>query len=435
MFEIDHIKALQIFDSRGIPTLKVTVITVDGISASAAVPSGASTGEGEALELRDGNKKRYKGKGVSEAIGHVEGPLQKLLKGISVLHQEEIDRLMIESDGTKEKKRYGANAILGVSLAVARAGAKASGVPLYRYLGGVAAKTLPCPMMNVMNGGAHADNPLEIQEFMIRPHGASSFSEALRYGSEIFHTLKELLKKRGLSTSVGDEGGFAPFIASNEEALDLLVEAIEVAGYRPGSEVSIALDCAASSYYDKKNNVYFDPKKRERKLVSKERSSEEEISLLEKLVNKYPIDSIEDGLDEHDWKGWKLLHEKLGNKIQIVGDDNFVTNPLLIKKGIEERVANSVLIKCNQIGTLSETLDAIRLTQTNGWSAIVSHRSGETEDAFIADLSVAMNTGQIKTGSLSRSDRLAKYNRLLEIERDLGKTALYQDSCRFSRSN
>ena len=337
---------------------------------------------------------------------------------------------MLNLDNTKEKKNLGANAILGVSLAVARAGALACKMPLYRYLGGVSAKVLPCPMMNVMNGGAHADNPLEIQEFMIRPHGADTFSEALRWGSEIFHTLKGLLKKKGLTTSVGDEGGFAPQIGSTEEALDFLMHAIEEAGYKPGDQVSIALDCAASSYFDKKEKRYINAKQPTKQSG---RTSDEEISFLEKLVNKYPIDSLEDGLDEHDWEGWKKLQERLGSKIQIVGDDIFVTNPELIEKGFSEKAANAVLIKCNQIGSLSETLEAIEKTQNQGWQVVVSHRSGETEDPFIADLSVAKNTGQIKTGSLSRSDRLSKYNRLLEIERELGAVALYKDSNRFAK--
>ncbi len=430
MFEIETLEALEILDSRGVPTLKVTCVTKEGIIGQAAVPSGASTGEGEALELRDGDKKRYKGKGVLVAKKHVEGPIKKLLLGQSVLHQELIDKMMIDADRTKEKKNFGANAILGVSLAVARAGAAASRMPLYRYLGGVAAKTLPCPMMNVMNGGAHADNPLEIQEFMVRPHGAGSFSEALRWGSEIFHTLKSLLKKKGLTTAVGDEGGFAPQIGSTEEALNFLLQAIEEAGYKPGEQVSIALDCAASSYFDKKEKRYINSKQTAKQTG---RTSEEEIAFLEKLVSKYPIDSIEDGLDEHDWKGWKKLQERLGSKIQIVGDDLFVTNPELIQKGFEQKSANAVLIKCNQIGSLSETLEAIEKTQNQGWQAVISHRSGETEDPFIADLSVAKNTGQIKTGSLSRSDRLCKYNRLLEIERELGPVALYKDSNRFAK--
>ena len=430
MFEIESLSALEILDSRGLPTLKVTCVTKEGIVGQAAVPSGASTGEGEALELRDGDKKRYKGKGVLTAKSHVEGAIQKLLKGKSVIYQEEIDQLMLDADRTKEKKNLGANAILGVSLAVARAGAAASRMPLYRYLGGVAAKTLPCPMMNVMNGGAHADNPLEIQEFMIRPHGADTFSEALRWGSEVFHTLKSLLKKKGLTTSVGDEGGFAPQIASTEDALDFLLSAIVEAGYKPGDQISIALDCAASSYYDKKEKKYINAKNAEKQPG---RTAEEEIAFLEKLVSKYPIDSIEDGLDEHDWSGWKILQERLGHKIQIVGDDIFVTNPELIEKAFVEKAANAVLIKCNQIGSLSETLDAIEKTQKQGWQAVISHRSGETEDPFIADLSVAKNTGQIKTGSLSRSDRLSKYNRLLEIEKELGTIALYKDSNLFAR--
>ncbi|MDR3624280.1 MAG: phosphopyruvate hydratase [Chlamydiales bacterium] len=431
MSYIRSVKALEILDSRGNPTLEVTVTTDLGVVAKAAVPSGASTGEHEAVELRDKDPKRYFGKGVQNAVAHVNGPIAEQLLGMHVFDQREIDALLIKKDGTKNKSHLGANAILGASLAVARAGALTAKLPLYRYLGGVNAHLLPCPMMNIVNGGAHADNSLDFQEFMIRPVKAPSFREALRTGAEIFHILKAILKKEGYSTSVGDEGGFAPNIHTHEEALDLIVRAIEEAGHTPGKDVTIALDCAASELFDRACQKYVEKKQRIAKRLFKERSSDEQVSYLASLVGKYPIDSIEDGLDENDWQGWKTLSSELRNKIQLVGDDIFVTNPHFLQKGISQGIANSILIKVNQIGTLTETLDTIHLAQSHGYTTVISHRSGETEDAFIADLAVATSSGQIKTGSLSRSDRVAKYNRLLEIEAELGITARYQDSNRY----
>lgn len=410
---IRSVKAIEILDSRGNPTVEVMISTDQGIVAKASVPSGASTGEHETLELRDGDKKRYHGKGVETAVAHINGPIAQLLIGEHVFDQTRIDRMMIDADGTENKGRYGANAILGVSLALSRVGALTAALPLYRYIGGVNAFRLPIPMMNIINGGAHADNSLDFQEFMIRPVGAPTFKEAVRWGSEIFHTLKETLKSQKHITSVGDEGGFAPNLSSNEEALDLIMASIEKAGYKPGKDVTLALDCAASEYYDKATKKYLD------------QSVEEMIDYLAKLCDNYPIDSIEDGLDENDWKGWQLLTEKLGSKIQIVGDDLFVTNTKFLERGIEENVANSILIKVNQIGTLTETLETIELAHKNSYSTVISHRSGETEDTFIADLSVAINAGQIKTGSLSRTDRTAKYNRLLNIEAGLDGISLY----------
>jgi enolase len=394
---IESCHALEILDSRGNPTLEVTVRTKDGFSGKAAVPSGASTGENEAVELRDGDPKRYGGKGVLKAIANVNGPLNDLLKGKSVFEQVAIDNDMIELDGTENKSKLGANAILGVSLAVAKCAAAAKKMPLYRYVGGPNAKLLPIPMMNILNGGVHADNGLEFQEFMVRPVKAPNFKEALRWGAEVFHTLKSILKKKNLSTAVGDEGGFAPRLSGHEEALDLILEAIEKAGYT--GKMTIALDCAASE---------FKPK------------SEKQIPYLAKLVEQYPIDSIEDGLDENDWKGWAELTKKLGN-IQLVGDDIFCTNVRFLDRAIKEHVANAILIKVNQIGTLTETAATVHLAQKHGYKTIFSHRSGETEDTTIADLAVAFNAGQIKTGSLCRSERIAKYNRLLEIEEDLKK--------------
>lgn len=432
MSHIVHLVAHQILDSRGNPTIEVEIATDDAIFAKASVPSGASTGEHEALELRDNDPKYYSGKGVMGAVANVNGPIAQLLMGHSVLEQERLDQLMLEADGTKNKEKFGANAILGASLALARAGATTSNNTLYRYLGGSHAKILPCPMMNIINGGAHADNTLDFQEFMIRPKGATSFQEALRWGAEIFHTLKGILKKKGYSTSVGDEGGFAPNLESHEEALELILSAIEKAGYRPGTDVSLAIDCAASEYYDQTTKHYIEKKKKEKKQQAISRTSEEQIEYLEKLCQSYPIDSIEDGLAEWDWNGWELLTKKLGGKIQIVGDDIFVTNPLFLQKGIDRGIGNAILIKPNQIGTVSETLATIQLAQRHGYATIISHRSGETEDSFIADLAVAVNAGQIKTGSLSRSDRLAKYNRLLSIEQELGPTAKYWDSNRFA---
>ncbi len=427
MAYIRTLQALEILDSRGNPTLEVTVTTDKGVLAKASVPSGASTGANEALELRDGDPGRYFGKGVSRAVSHVNHFLSQLLIGEHVLDQTRLDQLMIHEDGTENKSRFGANAILGVSLAVARAGAQTVQLPLYRYVGGTFSCTLPCPMINVINGGAHADNLLDFQEFMIRPRGAPSFREAIRFGSEVFHVLKKLLKQKRHVTAVGDEGGFAPRLESAEEALEFLLTAITKAGFTPGKQISLALDCASTEFYDKKTKTYKEKKS------GKERTSEQLCEYLEHLVNHYPIDSIEDGMAEEDWEGWHLLTERLGTKIQLVGDDLFVTNRKFIQKGIEKRVANSVLIKLNQIGTLSETLEAIQMARDHGYTTIISHRSGETEDPFIADLAVACNTGQIKTGSLSRSDRVAKYNRLLAIESGLGSSAFYADSNRFGR--
>jgi enolase len=403
--------ALEILDSRGNPTLQVTVVAEDGSTGVARVPSGASTGEHEAIELRDHDPKRYGGKGVLKAIANVNGELRALLKGKSVFEQERIDQAMIDLDGTENKARLGANAILGVSLAAAKCAAQVKKEPLYRYLGGPQAHLLPCPMMNVINGGVHADNGLDFQEFMIRPVGAKTFREALRMGAETFHSLKSLLKKRGLTTAVGDEGGVAPLLKSHEEALDLIIEAIEKAGFKPKEEITIALDPAASEFY--KNGKY------------NNRSTQEQIDYLSSLVDQYPIDSIEDGLDQNDWDGWEALTKKLGKKIQLVGDDIFVTNAHFLKKAIDKKVANAILIKVNQIGTLTETIATIRLAKAHQYKTVISHRSGETEDTTIADLAVAFGSGQIKTGSLCRSERIAKYNRLLEIEEELGKAALF----------
>lgn len=411
--KITAIDALEILDSRGNPTLQVSVTTDQKRVGVACVPSGASTGEHEALELRDHDPKRYSGKGVLKAIQNVRGPLTSLLLGENVFDQERLDKKMCAADGTENKSHFGANAILGASLAIAKAAALTANLPLYSYLGGPNATLLPVPMMNVINGGAHADNGLDFQEFMIRPIGAQSFSEAVRWGAEIFHTLKKILKEKGLATGVGDEGGFAPNLQSSEEALDLLMLAIQKAGFRPGKEISLALDCAASEFYDAKTHIYSG------------KSTEAHIEHLVDLCKAYPIDSIEDGMAEGDWKGWKQLTEKLGSKIQIVGDDLFVTNVKFLKKGIEQKIANAILIKVNQIGTLTETLECIKLAHAHGYKTILSHRSGETEDTTIADLAVAVRSGQIKTGSLSRSDRTAKYNRLLAIEAELGSKAKY----------
>ncbi len=415
---IATIHALEILDSRGNPTLKVTVTTKEGTVGCASVPSGASTGEHEAIELRDQDPKRYFGRGVLQAVANVNGPIQHLLKGKRIDSQEMIDQAMINLDGTPNKSELGANAIIGVSLAVAKAAAASKKVPLYRFLGNEKATLLPCPMMNILNGGAHADNLLDFQEFMIRPIGAPTFREAIRWGSEVFHCLKTILKSQSLSTAVGDEGGFAPAIESNEKALDLIIAAIQKAGFSPGKDLTIALDCAASEFYDK--GLYVEKK---RGSSGKKRSFEEQVLYLKELVHRYPIDSIEDGLDQNDWDGWRLLTEMLGSKIQLVGDDIFVTNTEFLKRGIDEHVANAILIKVNQIGTLTETAAAIHMAQQNRYGTIISHRSGETEDTTIADLSVAYRAGQIKTGSMSRSDRVAKYNRLLEIEDELGSSA------------
>ena len=422
MTKIAHIHALEILDSRGNPTLEATVKTTNGYIGKAAVPSGASTGEHEAVELRDQDPKRYGGKGVLKAVANVNGPLNDLLKGHSVLDQTQLDEAMIEFDGTENKSHLGANAILAVSLAAAHAAAAEKKEPLYRYLGGEKAHLLPCPMMNILNGGAHADNGLDFQEFMIRPIGAPTFREAIRWGAEIFHRLKAILKKRHLATSVGDEGGFAPQISSNEEALDLIIEAIDSAGYKPATQITIALDPAASEFYE--NGRYIEKKKRAAKLPYIERTTEEQIAYLISLSRKYPIDSIEDGLDQNDWKGWTQLTKTL--PIQIVGDDLFVTSARFLQRGIDQKAANAILLKVNQIGTLTETAAAITLAKQHHYKTIFSHRSGETEDTTIADLAVAYSAGQIKTGSLSRSDRIAKYNRLLEIEDELGKSAIYQ---------
>jgi enolase len=418
MSAIREIKGRQVLDSRGNPTVEVDVVLESAARGRAAVPSGASTGAKEAIELRDGDKKRWMGKGVSKAVANIRKLLAPKLLGMDALDQVGVDRTMIDIDGTKNKGRIGANAILGVSMAVARAAAQETGQPLYRYLGGTNARVLPVPLMNIINGGAHADNRLDLQEFMIVPVGADRFSEALRMATEVFHTLKGILKKRSLNTAVGDEGGFAPDLGSNEEALALIVQAIEDAGYKAGKDIALALDAAASEFYDK--GVYHLAAEKK-----PDRSSEDLIEYYAKLVDRYPILSIEDGISEHDWKGWKLLTEALGRRVQLVGDDVFVTNVEIFSKGIQEGIANSILIKVNQIGSLTETFDAIELAKRSGYTAVVSHRSGETEDTTIADIAVAMNTGQIKTGSLSRTDRMAKYNQLLRIEEELGAAAVY----------
>ncbi len=414
---IASVWAREILDSRGNPTLEVEISLESGHVGRAAVPSGASTGTREALEMRDGDKARYKGKGVTTAVEHVNTEISEAILGMDALRQVAIDTTMIDLDGTDNKSRLGANAMLGVSLATARAAADYLGIPLYQYLGGVNAKVLPAPMMNVINGGAHADNSLDFQEFMIMPVGAESFTDALRIGAEIFHTLKDLLKAEGYATSVGDEGGFAPNLPSHAKALDFLVEAIEVAGYNVSSEVVIAMDCAASEFYKDGKYVLAGE--------STELTSEQMVDYLENLVNNYPIFSIEDAMAEDDREGWKLLTLRLGDEIQLVGDDVFVTNPDILAEGIEDNIANAILIKVNQIGTLTETLDTIEIAKQAAYATVISHRSGETEDSFIADLAVAVNSGQIKTGSLSRSDRVAKYNQLIRIEEDLDDAAIY----------
>ncbi len=419
---IETIYARQILDSRGNPTVEVDVITENGILGRAAVPSGASTGENEAVELRDGDKSKYLGKGVLKAVENVNEVIAEELIGLSVFDQKLIDKIMIELDGTDTKSKLGANAILGVSMAVAKAAAEELDMPLFRYIGGTNAATLPVPMMNIINGGSHSDAPIAFQEFMIRPVGAPTFSEALRMGAEIFHNLKKIIKDKGLSTAVGDEGGFAPnFSGGTEEALDSVLKAIETAGYKPGSDVTIALDCASSEFYvnGKYDYTKFEGDK------GKVRDKAEQVDYLAQLVDKYPIDSIEDGCDENDWEAWAMLTEKIGDKCQLVGDDLLVTNVKFLKRAIDEKCGNSILIKVNQIGSLSETLDAIEMAHKAGWTTVVSHRSGETEDATIADIAVATNSGQIKTGSMSRSDRMAKYNQLLRIEEELGEVAIY----------
>jgi enolase len=417
MTAILDVHARQILDSRGNPTVEVEVMLEDGSMGRAAVPSGASTGAHEAVEKRDGDKSRYLGKGVTQAVDSVRGEIAEAVAGLDAEDQGEIDSLLIDLDGTENKSRLGANAILGVSLAVAKAAADARGLPLYRYVGGVSAQLLPVPMMNIINGGEHADNPIDFQEFMVMPVGASSLAEAVRCGSEIFHTLKKGLSDAGLSTAVGDEGGFAPALASTRDALDFIMTSVERAGYKPGDDVVLALDCAATEYF--KDGAY--------KMDGEGRSFSpaEMVDYLADLARDYPIRSIEDGMAEDDWEGWKLLTDRIGGTVQLVGDDLFVTNPKRLRRGIEAGVANSILIKVNQIGTLSETLEAVSMAQRAGYTAVMSHRSGETEDTTIADLAVATNCGQIKTGSLARSDRLAKYNQLIRIEEDLGSMARY----------
>jgi len=415
---IGEIRAREILDSRGNPTVEAEVVLESGEQGRAAVPSGASTGENEAVELRDDDDKRYSGKGVSQAVENINEKIAYELEGFDALDQTLIDETLIKLDGTPNKSNLGANALLAVSLAAARAAAAFLELPLYRYLGGVNAKTLPVPMMNIINGGAHADNNVDFQEFMIMPVGAESFSEGLRAGAEIFHSLKSVLKKRGYSTSVGDEGGFAPNLKSNEEAIETILEAVEKAGYTAGEDILLALDPAASEFFDGTNYVF-------KKSDNRKLSSDEMVAYWADWAAKYPIISIEDGMAESDWDGWKKITEQLGRKTQLVGDDLFVTNVKFLQRGIDEAAGNSILIKVNQIGTLTETLDAIELAKNNNMTVVISHRSGETEDSFIADLAVATNAGQIKTGSLSRSDRIAKYNQLLRIEEDLGDSARY----------
>lgn len=419
--KIAAIKGREILDSRGNPTIEVDVILESGIMGRAAVPSGASTGENEAIELRDGDKKRYLGKGVTKAVQNINTIIAPALTGMCALDQMSIDNELIRLDGTKTKANLGANALLGVSLAVVKAAANYLEMPLYRYIGGTNTYVLPVPMMNIINGGSHSDAPIAFQEFMVRPIGAESFKEGLRMGAEVFHSLKKVLHDRGLSTAVGDEGGFAPVLDGTEDALESILKAIEKAGYEPGKDVTIALDCAASEFF---HDGIYDYAKFEGEKGAK-RTAEQQVEYLESLINKYPIDSIEDGMHEGDWAGWKLLTERIGNRCQLVGDDLFVTNVDFLKQGIEQGCANSILIKVNQIGTLTETLNAIEMAHRNGYTSVTSHRSGETEDATIADIAVATNSGQIKTGSLSRSDRMAKYNQLLRIEEELGNNAVY----------
>jgi enolase len=423
---IEYINAREILDSRGNPTVEAEVTLIGGETGRAAVPSGASTGEHEAIELRDNDKKRYGGRGVLKAVQNINDHIAQEIEGMDALDQSEIDRALVDLDGTETKSRLGANALLAVSLATARAAAAYLEIPLYRYLGGPNSRTLPLPLMNILNGGAHADNNVDFQEFMIAPVGAESFREALRMGAEIFHSLKAVLKKRGYATSVGDEGGFAPNLKSNEEAIETILEAIKAAGYAAGREIMLALDPAASEFHDGRSYVF-------KKSDNRKLSSDEMVAYWKSWTEKYPIISIEDGMAEGDWDGWKTLTDEVGRTVQLVGDDLFVTNTAFLRKGIERGVANSILIKVNQIGTLTETLDCIELARTSGRTAIISHRSGETEDTFIADMAVATNAGQIKTGSLSRTDRIAKYNQLLRIEEDLrgmarypGRSAFYQ---------
>ena len=420
MAQIQKIHARQILDSRGNPTVEVDVVTTNGTLGRAAVPSGASTGKHEAVELRDGDKKKYMGKGVLKAVNHINTSIARVLEGVNVFEQNAIDEMMLLTDGTPNKAKLGANAILAVSMASAKAAAEELGMPLYRYIGGVNANTLPIPLMNILNGGAHADNKIDFQEFMIMPVGAENFSHALRMGTEIFHHLKNVLKKKGYSTNVGDEGGFAPNIGSNEEAIETVLTAIEAAGYKAGSQVYIAMDAAVTEMYDEKAKIYHFHKSNGKKM-----KTEELVDYWATWCKKYPIASIEDGMAEDDWKGWKLMTEKLGDKVQLVGDDLFVTNVDRLQKGIDNDTANSILVKVNQIGTLTETINAVNLAHRNSYTSIMSHRSGETEDVTIADLAVALNCGQIKTGSASRTDRIAKYNQLLRIEEELGPMAIY----------
>ena len=418
MAKITQIKGREILDSRGNPTVEVDVILDNGILGRAAIPSGASTGQKEAVELRDGDKKRYLGKGVLKAVANVNDVIANSLIDTDPTDQQKIDSLLIELDGTKNKSNLGANAIMGVSIAAAKAAAQYHGLPLYRYIGGTNAKTLPVPMMNILNGGKHADNNLDFQEFMIVPAGAKSFREALRIGAEVFHSLKNVLHKKGLNTSVGDEGGFAPYLKSNEEAFEFILNAIEQAGYKPGKDVYLSLDAAASEMWNKGKYDFY-------KSNLPSRTSAEMVELYKQMVKDFPIVSLEDVMGEEDWDGWKLLTDELGDKVQLVGDDVFVTNKEILKKGIEQKICNSILIKVNQIGTLTETLETIELAKSNSYTNVISHRSGETEDSTIADIAVATNAGQIKTGSLSRTDRTAKYNQLLRIEEELGDNAIF----------
>ncbi len=425
MTTIEQVRAREILDSRGNPTVEAEVMLACGAMGRAAVPSGASTGENEALELRDNDKKRYAGKGVQKAVGNINTALAKAVTGRDALSQADVDQAMLDADSTPNKRKLGANAILAVSLATARAAADALGVPLYSYLGGVGARTLPVPMMNIINGGAHADNNVDFQEFMIVPAGFSTFSDGLRAGVEVFHALKTVLKKRGYSTSVGDEGGFAPNLKSNVEAIEAILEAIKQAGYRAGDQIALAFDAASSEFFEG-NSYHF------RKSDGSRKSSEEMVALYSEWVEQYPIVSIEDGLAESDWEGWAVLTAELGERVQLVGDDLFVTNTEYLSRGIREKVANSILVKVNQIGSLTETIDTIEMAKTHAYTSVISHRSGETEDTFIADLAVATNAGQIKTGSASRTDRVAKYNQLLRIEEELGRTARYPGFAAFS---
>ncbi len=419
--KIEKITGREILDSRGNPTVEVDILLESGVMGRASVPSGASTGENEALELRDGDKKRYGGKGVLKAVENINTIIAPALKGMSALDQIGIDHAMLALDGTKTKSKLGANAILGVSLAVAKAAANYLDIPLYRYIGGTNTYVMPVPMMNIINGGSHSDAPIAFQEFMIRPVGAASFKEGLRMGAEVFHALKKVLHDRGLSTAVGDEGGFAPNLEGTEDALNSIIAAIKAAGYEPGKDVMIGMDCASSEFY--KDGIYDYTKFEGEKGVK--RTSDEQVDYLEKLINEYPIDSIEDGMSENDWAGWKKLTDRIGNHCQLVGDDLFVTNVEFLSRGIKEGCGNSILIKVNQIGSLTETLNAIEMAHRHGYTTVTSHRSGETKDATIADIAVATNSGQIKTGSLSRSDRMAKYNQLLRIEEELGDRAVY----------